>query len=218
MSDSQAKENISEKQSAKKIISDPISKRTKFSTSHIPKIAYVIGAIAVIGLVWFALLLYGELNTTQNNNKTSSDRVSGESNTAGNTNIGPTSILPAAPEGVTIIEKQKELAANIPTPKISVTSGAVAGNGFAMELGSALSFAELTTRFSTILKDNGVENFNKLEPRAVLTETVDGLIAKLLIGPFENEQLAIEGCEVLVLSIDVVCKTSRFEGELIARE
>lgn len=212
MSDSQAKENTTAQLSTKKIISDPVGKHLKLSVAKIPTIAYIIGAIAVIGLIWFAGLLYVEYKSAQNNDKSSTERVSIE-----NTKV-PTSILPPAPEGVTILEKQAELVVSVPTPQISVTSGAIAGNGFAMELGSALSFSELSTRFANILSDNGVENFNKLEPRAVLTETVTGLEAKLLIGPFESEQLAIEGCEVLVLRLDVICKTSRFEGELIARE
>ena len=212
MSDSQAKENTTDQLSAKKIISDPVGKRIRFSKAKIPTIAYIIGAIAVMGVLWFAGLLYVEYKSTQNNAKSSLTRATSNSANA------PTSILPEAPEGVTILKKQAELSMNVPTPQISVTTGAIASNSFAMELGSALSFSELSTRFANILSDNGVENFNKLEPRAVLTETVTGLEAKLLVGPFENEQLAIEGCEVLVLRLDVICKTSRFEGELIARE
>lgn len=219
MSDSQAKENISKQPIAKKIISDPIGKPVKFSTANIPVIAYVIIAIAAIGILWFASLLYDEYKSSLSNEKTSLERVNGKLVTdKDKNNAAPTSILPAVPEGVTIIEKQTELSTNGPTPQISVTSGAASGTGYAMELGSALSFAELSARFAVILSNNGVENFNKLEPRAVLTETVSGLEAKLLVGPFENEQLAVEGCEVLVLPSDVTCKTSRFEGELIARE
>ncbi|MBL1404377.1 MAG: hypothetical protein COC00_000225 [Rhizobiales bacterium] len=212
MSDSQAKENNSKQPSAKKIISDPVGKPVKFSIANIPTIAYVIGAIAVIGIIWFASILFDEYKASQTGEKSSLERVSGKSV------VAPTSILPAAPEGVTVMEKQAELSNSVPTPPISVTSGAASGTGYAMELGSALSFAELSARFAVILSNNGSDNFNRLEPRAVLTETVSGLEAKLLVGPFENEQLAIEGCEVLVLPADVTCKTSRFEGELIARE
>lgn len=217
MSDSQAKENNSKQPSAKKIISDPIGKPVKFSIANIPVIAYLIGAIAVIGILWFAALLFDEYKYSKNSEKTSLERLNGNA-TLEKSKASPTSILPESPEGVTVIEKQAELSKSVPTPQISVTSGAASGTGYAMELGSALSFSELSARFAVILSNNGVENFNRLEPRAVLTETVSGLEAKLLVGPFENEQLAIEGCEVLVLPSDVTCKTSRFEGELIARE
>lgn len=214
MSDSQAKENKVAPPITKKIITDGFDEELGSFKKAKPLLAYIVGAVAVVGLIWFAGLLFVEYQTTKNLSKTSVERVI----SASESNDAPISILPDAPDGVTIIEKQAELSPSITTPQISVTSGAVDGKGFAMDFGASLSFAELSARFSKISIDNGPQNFNHLEPRAVLTETVSGLEAKLLVGPFENEQLAIEACEVLSLPVDVVCKTSIFEGELIARE
>ena len=87
-----------------------------------------------------------------------------------------------------------------------------------MDLGAADSFIDLTRRFATIVAENGENNFLRLEPRAVLRETVNGLEARLLVGPFDSEAEAAEACEVLILREGVVCTAQPFEGELIARE
>ncbi len=140
--------------------------------------------------------------------------------TASGTDPGaPISLLPREPGGVTILEKQAEppgennMAALAP-----VAQGAEAASGFAMDLGNADSFLELTRRFVSIAEINGAENFLRLEPRAVLRETVDGLEARLLVGPFRTQSAAEDACSVLILDPDTPCLAAPFEGELIPRQ
>lgn len=131
----------------------------------------------------------------------------------------PLSILPPAPDGVTVIEKQAENAAiDASLPVAPVAQGADLARGYAMDLGGAMSFLDLSRRFSAITEANGPENFQRLEPRAVLKETMAGLEARLLIGPFETETAAREACEVLILDEPIDCRPTLFEGELIARQ
>lgn len=129
----------------------------------------------------------------------------------------PVSLLPAEPEGVTILEKRAETGGATIT-LAPVAAGAQLASGHAMDLGSALSFQELTARFSEIAQTNGPENFQRLEPRAILRDTAEGLEARLLVGPFDNEQDAGEACEVLILPRGVTCRPAPFEGELIPRD
>ena len=131
----------------------------------------------------------------------------------------PVSILPGEPEGVTILEKQADAEGGSPVPPSApVAQGAGIATGFAMDLGAADSFLELTRRFAAIVAENGENNFQRLEPRAVLRETVNGLEARLLVGPFDSEAEAADACEVLILEEEISCAAQPFEGELIARE
>ena len=209
MSDSPHKENTPQK---------PIREKARPSSGKAKnKLAYgvviVTAILAVIGLIYFGSVLvseyYAALRSNSINNTGGKDgEDSGE----------PISILPQPPGGVTIIEKQAELQAPVIAPGAPIASGSQLAQGYGMELGFALSFSDLTNRFAKIVADNGPENFQRLEPRAVLTDTVTGLAAKLLVGPFDKEQDAKEACEVLLLPEDIVCVATRFEGELIARE
>lgn len=90
--------------------------------------------------------------------------------------------------------------------------------GFAMQLGSAKTVLELSHRFNRIAADNNPKNFERLQPRAIFAETVSGLQAFLLVGPFDNEKDVLEACEVLILNEAVECKPRLFEGEAIPRQ
>lgn len=128
----------------------------------------------------------------------------------------PISILPPQPDGVTVIARQPGTSS--PAPAAPVAQGAEIASGFAMDFGSAQSFVELSRRFARIAEENGPANFVRLEPRAVLKETLAGLEARLLVGPFESERDAAEACEVLILPEGITCQARPFEGESIARE
>jgi hypothetical protein len=131
----------------------------------------------------------------------------------------PISILPEMPEGTTIMEKQPDASTSINGfASAPVAQGADIASGYAVDLGKGLSFLELSKRFASIVEENGPENFRRLEPRAILIDTVTGLEARLLVGPFETERAASEACEVLLLPDQLGCKPTQFEGELIARQ
>jgi hypothetical protein len=122
-----------------------------------------------------------------------------------------------APGGVTVAVKQAD-------PK-KIEPGALpdAGAsqklpGFAIDLGSAQSFSELSRRFAEIATQNAELQFDALEPRATLTDTIDGLEARLLVGPFETLAQAIEACRNIALPSGIECKAVGFAGEKIARE
>ncbi|MFK7902521.1 MAG: hypothetical protein AB8B49_06725 [Nitratireductor sp.] len=221
MSDSQLNENKTDKSGTKKVISDPVKSSSLIPKNGLSKPVYFLIAALILGLAWFGFIILQELfaNGSKSKNNVSLSE--------GSTSNEPVSILPRAPAGITILEKQAELENTTPSPQINVTSGASIGNKHALVLGKALSFAELSEQFAQIVITNGPDNFQKLEPRALLTETVNGLEALLLVGPFESEKLALEACEVLILppqltvdgtQVGTNCKTSVFEGELIARE
>ncbi|WP_075996609.1 hypothetical protein [Salaquimonas pukyongi] len=131
----------------------------------------------------------------------------------------PVSILPDEPAGITVLEKQAEAEkTGEVAPTAPIAQGAGIATGFAMDLGAADSFIELTQRFSAIVSENGESNFLRLEPRAVLRETVTGLEARLLVGPFDSEAEAADACKVLILGEGIDCTPQPFEGELIARQ
>lgn len=174
-------------------------------------IAIVTTVLACIGLVYFATILFDEYK----NNDVSMTK---ETTTPNIETSEPMSILPVEPEGITVLEKQAELEVGSNNTTVPIAAPSQIVSGYAMEVGTALSFSELSRKFSQIVTANGIKNFNSLEPRAVLSETINGLQAKLLIGPFKDEASAGEACEVLILSDGTVCNTQIFEGELIARE
>lgn len=131
----------------------------------------------------------------------------------------PVSILPDEPDGVTVIAKQPD--AETPTdtgPLAPIAQGADAANGFAVDLGASDSYLELSRKFAELVTVNGEGNFQRLEPRAVLRETITGLEARLLIGPFETRQQAEEACTVLILPDETPCSVDLFQGDLIPRQ
>lgn len=132
----------------------------------------------------------------------------------------PIALAPAAPAGVTVVEQQPETdtapqEAPIAAP---VAEGITNPSGYAIELGSALSFAELSARFARIASQNAEAEFDRLEPRATLKDTATGLEARLLVGPFATADEAGSACAALALPAGVDCRPVPFEGELIARE
>jgi hypothetical protein len=90
--------------------------------------------------------------------------------------------------------------------------------GFAIDLGGAQSFSDLSARFARIAAENAELGLEKLHPRSVLRDTVDGLEARLLVGPFDSEAAAAAACATLALPADAECAPSAFGGVAIARE
>ncbi|MEZ5870244.1 MAG: hypothetical protein R3D32_00080 [Nitratireductor sp.] len=135
------------------------------------------------------------------------------------TSLGPVSLLPREPDGVTIVAKQPEENGNLLTGSSAPqAAGADVAQGYAMELGSALSFAELSARFAVLASQNAEAGLDQLEPRATLAETENGLEALLLVGPYKTLEAASEACQNIALPQDINCKATAFKGELISRE
>ena len=189
--------------------------------ARIPLPFTILIILLVSGVALFAILFALQFFYTRNLGETVPAAVggSGREGQSGKDDGAPVSILPEAPGGVTVLEKQPETdSPGTVVPSAPIAQGAGIATGFAMDLGAADSFIDLTRRFATIVAENGENNFLRLEPRAVLRETVNGLEARLLVGPFDSEAEAAEACEVLILREGVVCTAQPFEGELIARE
>lgn len=132
---------------------------------------------------------------------------------------GPIPLLPREPDGVTIVPKQTDNDA-APLSGVDALPGANPdiADGFAIELGSALSFAELSARFAQLASQNAEAGLDQLEPRATLVETATGLEARLLVGPYDTEEAASQACLSIALPQGIVCKATPFKGELISRE
>lgn len=177
--------------------------------NHLPLFVWILGILALTALVVFALVAgYLLLNNPKQ----------GKIPEQAEQKSDPVSILPAAPEGTTILQKQPELEVESPqTAFAPIAQGADIASGFAMDLGSAGSFQELSTRFGNIVEANGPDNFQRLEPRAVLRETLTGLEARLMVGPFDTEKEAVEACKVLILQDGQTCTATEFDGEIIPR-
>lgn len=132
---------------------------------------------------------------------------------------GDEPIALVAPSGVTVVEREPEVASVPQAPTAApVAEGITNPSGFAIELGSALSFAELSARFARISSQNAEAEFDRLEPRVTLKDTQTGLEARLLVGPFGSAEEAGAVCAVLALPAGIACRAVPFEGELIARE
>jgi hypothetical protein len=150
----------------------------------------------------------------------------------------PISILPREPDGVTVVTRQQAeerllpqdegasqpsqaSGEEAPLPALEVSApvaeGAEAIRGYAMELGSAISFAELSARFAEISDNHAEAGLDQLEPRATLRESAQGLRAFLLAGPFEAIEAASAACETLALPAGIECRAAPFEGQLISR-
>ena len=124
-----------------------------------------------------------------------------------------------APGGVTVAVKQTDPKKSEPGALVLPDASASQKlPGFALDLGSAQSFSELSRRFAEIAAQNAELQFDALEPRATLTDTIDGLEARLLVGPFETLGQAIEACRNIALPSGIECKAVDFAGEKIARE
>ena len=191
--------------------------------ARIPLPFTILILLLVSGIVLFAILFALQFFYTRNLGNSLPSSVTGtqkeSSSNAGGDDGAPISILPEQPGGVTILEKQAEsTGGGSAAPSAPVAQGAGIATGFAMDLGAADSFLELSRRFAEIVDENGENNFLRLEPRAVLRETVNGLEARLLIGPFDSEAEAADACSVLILAEDITCTAQPFEGELIPRE
>lgn len=184
----------------------------------------VIALLALAGLLTFAWNIGSRL--LDGSSKQSAERLEPaetEPDAPEEDNLEPVSILPQSAripsEGTTILEKRPDEGAQVSGfGAAPVAQGADIASGYAMDLGKADSFFDLSKRFAVIVTDNGPENFQRLEPRAVLIDTVAGLEARLLVGPFEDEDSAAEACSVLALPEDIECQPTLFEGELIARQ
>ncbi len=185
----------------------------KAARHKLPLPLLILGVLALFSLVAFATVIVLQLvqqKMTVVPAKQGQDALSGDA---------PISILPVNPDGVTVLVKQAEDTES-PDKALSapIAQGASIASGFAMDIGSADSFLELSRRFAELITLNGKENFQRLEPRAILRETVSGLEARLLVGPFDSEKQAEEACAILIVPDNIKCATSTFQGDLIARE
>ncbi len=122
--------------------------------------------------------------------------------------------------GVTVLAMQMPEKTVQAEPVYAPLPGSVVkAEGYAMELGSALSFAELSARFAQIVSlNNNIGAFDRLDPRAVLKDTMTGLEAILLVGPFETEADAGTACKAIRKPEGLGCTAVEFDGVLIDRE
>jgi hypothetical protein len=132
--------------------------------------------------------------------------------------VGPAGPASADPGGVTVAVKQNDPEKIAPEILEKHQAQTKEVPGFAINLGSAQSFSDLSRRFAEIAAQNAELQFDRLEPRATLTETIDGLEAQLLVGPFETLQLAEQACASIALPSGVDCSAAKIAGDLIARE
>jgi hypothetical protein len=90
--------------------------------------------------------------------------------------------------------------------------------GYAIELGGARSFSELSKRFAAIAEANQEIAFDRMEPRVTLEDNEQGVEARLLVGPFDSLVEAEETCAQIALPAGIGCRPVAFAGELIARK
>lgn len=186
-------------------------------------VAALVTALAGFAWVLASQLFFTPVSNQQEARAPGSDQNVNAAGQQGEQDDGkPISILPeknGEDFGVTILQKQPETDdEGKPVTLAPIAQGADIASGFAMDLGAADSYLELSRRFADIANVNGPENFRRLEPRAVLRETVTGLEARLLVGPFETRKEATEACAILVLDASLECLPTEFEGELIPRD
>jgi hypothetical protein len=135
------------------------------------------------------------------------------------TKAAPNANAPLPPGGITVAVKQIDPALTVPQlEKLDGTGEPAPVAGFAIDLGSALSFGDLSRRFAEIASQNAELQLDRLEPRATLKETIDGLEARLLVGPFETMAEAIDTCRNIALPSGIECRAVNFSGARIARE
>lgn len=119
-----------------------------------------------------------------------------------------------ADDGVTVLARRPEEAAAVSPSAAQAAPGA----SWAIDLGGAISFSDLSRRFAEIAALNQEIPFDRLEPRAIIADSASGLEARLLVGPFAGETDAAAACESLALPGGVECRPHPFDGELISRE
>ena len=150
--------------------------------ARIPLPFTILILLLVSGIVLFAILFALQFFYTRNLGNSLPSSVTGtqkesSSNTGANTggdDGAPISILPEQPGGVTILEKQAEsTGGESAAPSAPVAQGAGIATGFAMDLGAADSFIDLTRRFATIVAENGENNFLHFMPADVRTAMRD---------------------------------------------
>jgi hypothetical protein len=192
-------------------------KKITTGKQSLPILVKILAGFAILALLTFAGVIAGQIFNKISIQSESSKDASRQNNE--NLANEPISILPETPDGITILQKQPELAETAPQIALApIAQGSEIASGFAMDLGPSDSFLDLTRRFVEITASNGIENFQRLEPRAVLRETVTGLEARLLVGPFDTEQQAKEACSILILPDEGSCNAVLFQGDLIDRE
>ena len=103
-------------------------------------------------------------------------------------------------------------------PRVTASVAAEPELAYALELGAAKSFNELSARFATIANQNAESGMDRLEPHATLVETANGLEARLLVGPVATSVEAQATCASLALPQGVTCRVVPFSGERIARQ
>jgi hypothetical protein len=132
-------------------------------------------------------------------------------------------------EGVTVLPRiqEEKKAATAPVQQAAaideqpsnqaqpVTAGEL---GYAIELGGARSFSELSRRFAAIADANQEIAFDRMEPRVTLADTATGVEARLLVGPFDSLVDAEETCAQIALPSGIGCRPTGFAGEVIARQ
>ena len=135
------------------------------------------------------------------------------------TDAAPVAATPSEPAGVTVLVKEPGTR-RAETPILTAPAGGNAGlsANYAIDLGGAPSFDALSARFADIARLNAEIDFDQLEPRTVLRETLDGIEARLLVGPFDTISQARKVCGNIALPARVDCQPVRFAGELIARQ
>lgn len=128
----------------------------------------------------------------------------------------PIAIQAAEPTGVTVKDKldEERIQSSTGTPAL-INSNPSASTGFGIDLGAAPSFGELSRRFVEIAETNAEMLLDQLEPRATLSETTNGLEARLMIGPFETLEEAQTTCANIALPADIKCIARKFEGQPI---
>lgn len=135
----------------------------------------------------------------------------------------------AQAEGVTVLPRIQEdqqtdanstqQAAAIDEPPSNQAQPVTAGElGYAIELGGARSFSELSRRFAAIAEANQEIAFDRMEPRVTLADTAAGVEALLLVGPFDSLVEAEETCAQIALPAGIGCRPTGFAGEVIARQ
>ncbi len=121
-------------------------------------------------------------------------------------------------DGVTILSKEGGQAEPQAFPGTLVDSQSNPATGFAIDLGAAMSFSELSRRFADIEQLNAEAGFENLQPRAIITDAANGIEARLLVGPFDSMAQAQEICAAIALPDGVDCSARAFAGEVISRQ
>ncbi len=121
-------------------------------------------------------------------------------------------------DGVTILHKEGGQAEPQAFPGTLIDRQTNPATGFAVDLGAAMSFSELSRRFADIERLNAEAGFENLQPRAIIADSASGIEARLLVGPFESIAAAQAICAAIALPDGVECNAREFAGEVISRQ